>query len=129
MAPNGSLILTNHVDFEEIRDTYNRVPYTISLSVNDSLHTATTAVCVGVTDANDNEPIFDPPSRTLMVNEVRQTSTHAHCTSSRVDCIQHVQYMNCTLCVYCVYCMYCVYYSYYACLPLPLSVHGSWTLG
>jgi hypothetical protein len=69
MAPNGSLILTNHVDFEEIRDTYNRVPYTISLSVNDSLHTATTAVCVGVTDANDNEPIFVPPSRTLMVNE------------------------------------------------------------
>ena len=63
--------MINNVDFEELRDSFATNMYQFMLSVSDGVHTDSITVCVEVTDANDNAPMFMPPSRNISVNEVR----------------------------------------------------------
>ena len=64
--------MINNVDFEELRDNFTTNFYQFMLSVSDGIHTDSITVCVQVMDANDNAPMFVPPSRNISVNEVRQ---------------------------------------------------------
>jgi VCBS repeat-containing protein len=81
-ATTGEVRFKQPPNFENALDADHDNSYQIIIHANDGVHDVTQAVTIGVTDINDNAPVFDQTITTASVAENTSMAYDAHATDA-----------------------------------------------